>query len=84
MDILAKAVEVYYTESQKKMAEPQEITIQMATQVLALASGPYRGSLNAIQLDSVRDTAIPVHKNMDAIRMSMQRHVKRRYHGLFE
>ena len=40
-----------------------------------MAAGPDCGSLNAIRLDSVRDTAITVRKNMDALRMSMRRHV---------
>lgn len=75
MGVLAKTVLVYYTESPDKKEALKEVTPELATQVLALASGPYRSSLRALRFESVRETAVGIRKNMDAIRASLQRHV---------
>ena len=50
-----------------KVATLKEVTLELATQVLALASGAYRGSLNALRLEGVNEMAVGTRKSMDAM-----------------
>ena len=44
----------------------RNVTPELAAQVLALASGPHRGTLQSVRLDQFRETAIGLKKAMEA------------------
>ena len=75
MDLLNAAVKSYYDGNPAVATDLRNVTPALAAQVLALASGPHRGTLQSVRLDQFRETAVGLKKAMDAVRTSMQRHV---------